>query len=264
MSIVQGEVIYLIRCLEVPAIVRSTPGICCSQLPIYTQDKHSGDFVVEKFLSPFTRRITPFCSPRPCSKELPFYRNVSSKTKRAYFTNTDGVPHLVHTAPPPLSPAGIGSEFLQPNMAPTPYSKEQQEEIETRLNQGEAREAVLETFSYGIVASLNDWLSPIIPAVKQKIPPAFMNALESFCSVGPLPGILGQLPFYIQTTLGIFSLAILAYGGFHILFLIFTFTRKASISVTDACHSTITPTYGIARAIDFTREQEKVTVATNS
>ena len=88
-----------------------------------------------------------------------------------------------------------------------------------------------------------------------------MSALESFCSVGPLPGILGQLPFVIQTTLGILSLAILAYGGFHILFLILTFTRKATVSVTDACHTTITPTYGIARAIDFTRQQEKVNLA---
>ena len=263
MSIVQGEVIYLIRCLEVPAVVRATPGICCSQLPIFTQDKDTGDFVVEKFLSPFNRRVSPFCSPKPCSEELPFFHNVSSATERAYYKNTNGTPCLVHSAPPPLNPKGLGSDFLQPNLALTPYSKEQQDEIETRLNQGEAREAVLETFSYGIVSSLNNWLSPLIPSVKQTIPRPFMSALESFCSVGPLPGILGQLPFAIQTTLGILSLAVLAYGGFHILFLTLTFTRKATSSLTDACHTTITPTYGIERAIDFTRQQEKVN-STNS
>ena len=256
MSIVQGEVIYLIRCLAVPAIVRPTPNICCSQLPIYTQDKSSGQFVVEKYLSPFTRRITTFCSPRPCTEELPFFHNVSSNTELAYYKTTNGIPTLVHTAPPPLNPKGIDSDILLPNSAPTVYNERQQRDIDERLNQGEAREAVTETFAYGIVATLNNWLAPVIPAVKQKIPSAFMNALESFSSVGPLPGILGQLPFYVQTTLGIISLVIFAYGMSHVLFLIYTFTKKATVSLRDACHTTVTPTYGIGRAIEFTNKQD--------
>ena len=81
----------------------------------------------------------------------------------------------------------------------TVYNEEQQNNIVTRLNQGQAREALIETFSYGVVASLNSWLAPIIPAVKRKIPAGFMNAIETFCAQGPLPELLSKLPFYIQT-----------------------------------------------------------------
>ena len=79
-----------------------------------------------------------------------------------------------------MNPKGIDSDHLHPNNADTVYNEEQQNDIVTRLNQGQAREALIETFSYGVVASLNFWLAPIIPAVKIEIPAGFMNAIETF------------------------------------------------------------------------------------
>lgn len=261
-SFTQGEVVYSLPCQEEEARVRSTAGICCSELPIWTKSPDTGDFTVEMYLSPFSKRITPFCSPSQCVQNYPAYHNVSSATREAYYKVTNGIPELTDSAPPPLSPRGIGTTYLLPNEKSTIYSRDQDLNLQKRIHQGQAREATVTTISLGIVSTIDSWLAPIIPSVKTQVPSSFMSALETFFSVGPIQGLLGKLPYYVQLVLGIGSLFLLLWAMAHLAFLGGTFCNKASVNFKDAFLTTAAPTIGLSRVINFTNEQAKVNVTT--
>ena len=89
-----------------------------------------------------------------------------------------------------------------------------------------------------------------------------MNALETFFSVGPLPGLLGRFPYYAQLILGIGSLFLLAWAVAHVAFLGGTFCSKASVNIKDAFMTTAAPTIGLSRVINFTNEQAKINETT--
>ena len=261
-SFTQGEVVYSLPCQEEEARARPTPGVCCSELPIWTKSPETGDFTTEMYLSPFSKRITPFCSPSQCVKNYPSFHNVSSPTREAYYKVTDGIPELTDKAPPPLTPRGIGTSYILPNEKSTIYTRDQDLNLQKRIHQGQAREAVLTTVSLGIVSTIDSWLAPIIPSVKTQVPSSFMSALETFFSVGPIQGLLGKLPYYAQLVLGIGSLFLLLWAMAHLAFLGGTFCSKASVNVKDAFLTTAAPTIGLSKVITFSNEQEKVNVTT--
>ena len=261
-SFTQGEVVYSLPCQQQEARVRSTPGICCSELPIWVKDEQTGEFTTEMFLSPFSKRITPFCSPIQCVKHYPSYHNVSTPEREVYYRIVDGIPELTHSAPPPLTPRGVGTAHIIPNDKSSVYTKDQDFNLQKRLHQGQAREAFLTTASLGIVSTINNLLAPIIPAVKAEIPANFMSALETFFSTGPLQGILANLPFYAQIALGFGSIILLVWGMSHFGFLGVTFCTKASDNIRDAFLTTAAPTIGLSKVITFSKDQEKVNVST--
>ena len=261
LTFTQGEVVYAVECLKEDVIVRSTEGICCDQLPVFTKDRNTGDYSVEMFLSPFNRRLTPFCSPYPCTPQYPSYHNVSSPTELAYYKVTNGVPSLTKSVPPPLNPAGINDSYLQPRQENNLYTEEQERDLERRVHTGQAREAVVSTASLGVVASFHSWLAPIIHPIKTQVPQDFMNAFETVFSDGPLPGLLGKLPYYVQIALGLISLALVVWAGSHLAFLGVSFFKTATVNLRDAFHTTMAPTFGIKRAIRFTNEQAQINIA---
>ena len=261
-SFTQGEVVYSLPCQEQEARARSTPGVCCSELPIWTKDADTGEFITEMYLSPFSKRITPFCSPTQCVKNYPSFHNVSSPTREAYYKVVDGVPELTHSAPPPLTPRGVGTSYLLPNDKSTIYTKDQDFNLQKRIHQGQAREAVLTTVSLGIVSTIDSWLAPIIPAVKAEIPSNFMSALETFFSTGPIQGFLGKLPYYAQLVLGFGSIILFFWAMAHFGFLGVTFCTKASEDIKDAFLTTAAPTVGLSKVITFNNQQEKVNDST--
>ena len=97
------------------------------------------------YLSPFPKRITPFCSPTQCVKHYPSFHNVSSPTREVYYRVVDGIPQLTDTVPPPLTPRGVGSSHILPNDKSTIYTKDQDFNLQKRIHQGQAREAILTT-----------------------------------------------------------------------------------------------------------------------
>ena len=261
LTFTNGEAIYAVECLKEEVIARSTEGICCNQLPIYTKDKTTNDFSVEMFMAPFTRRVQQFCSPIPCTPAYPSYYNVSSQTELAYYRVTNGIPHLTKDAPSPLSPTGLNDSYLHTNQEEGILSKEQEDGLTTRIHTGQAREAVISTASLGVVASFNSWLAPIIHPIKQKVPPAFMNAFDTVFSDGPLPGLLGKLPYYLQIALAIITLVMVLWGASHLAFLGIGFLKTATVNIKDAFHTNLAPTLGIKRALNFTTEQTKINKA---
>ena len=261
LTFTQGEVVYAVECLKEDVIVRSTEGICCNELPVLAKDKNTGAFSVEMFLAPFSRRLTPFCSPTPCITSYPSYHNVSSPTELAYYKVTNGIPSLTKSIPPPLNPTGINNSYLLPNQENGILNEEQQTDLARRVHTGQAREAVVSTASLGVVASFHSWLAPIIHPIKKQVPHDFMNAFETVFSDGPIPGLLGKLPYYIQIGLGIITLALALWAGSHATFLIVSFIKTATVSLRDAFHTTLAPTFGMKRAIQFTNKQEVINMA---
>ena len=88
-----------------------------------------------------------------------------------------------------------------------------------------------------------------------------MNAFETVFSDGPIPGLLGKLPYYFQIALGIITLAMALWGGSHLAFLAVAFIKTATVSLKDAFHTILAPTFGIKRAINFTNEQAQINKA---
>ena len=261
LTFTRGEAVYAVECKKEDAIVRSTKGICCEQLPVYTKDIVTGEFSVEMFMTPFTRRLTNFCSPSPCVSTYPSFHNVSSMTELAYYKVTNGIPTLTKDIPLQLNPTGVNSSYLQPNQESSVLSEEQERGLTRIIQTGQAREAVVATASLGVVASFHSWLAPIIQPVKTQVPKEFMNAFETVFSDGPIPGLLGNFPYYIQIAIGIVTLALVAWAGSHLVFLGAAFIKTATVSVKDAFHTTFTPTLGLKRAIKFTNEQTEINKA---
>ena len=261
-SFTQGEVVYSLPCRQQEARARSTPGICCSELPIWVKDKETGEFTTEMYLSPFSKRITPFCSPTQCVKHYPSYHNVSSPEREVYYRIIDGIPELTDTAPAPLTPRGVGSSHIVPNDKSTVYTEDQDFNLQKRIHQGQAREAFLTTASLGIVSTINNLLAPIIPAVKAEIPSNFMSALETFFSTGPIQGILANLPYYAQIAIGFGSIILFLWGMSHFGFLGVTFCTKATDNIKDAFLTTAAPTIGLSKLITFSNAQATVNDAT--
>ena len=212
LSVVQGEVVYNIPCLEEDAIARPLPDICCSELPVFTRSKQTDEFSEEMFMAPFSKRLSPYCSPTQCLPDYPSYHNVSNATFQAYYKVSNGIPELTHTAPEPLSPEGADSTSLLPNAKTSIYTSDQDTDLQMRIHQDQARQAVVNTASLGVVKMMNSWLAPIIPSIKRSVPAPFMSAMESMFSTGPIPAFLSKLPYYAQIVIGLGSIALFAWA----------------------------------------------------
>ena len=148
------------------------------------------------FMAPFSKRLSPYCTPTQCLPQYPSFHNVSNATFEAYYKITNGIPELTHSAPQPLSQRGIDNTNLLPNSKTSIYTEEQDNDLQMRIHQDQARQAVVSTVSLGVVKMLDSWLAPIIPSVKRQIPAPFMSAMESIFSQGPIPAFLSKLPYY--------------------------------------------------------------------
>ena len=258
LTFTRGEAVYAVECQKEDVIARATEGICCDELPVFTKDKETGAFSVEMFMAPFTRRISNFCTPTPCVSTYPSFHNVSSPTETAYYKVSNGIPTLTTDIPMPLSPTGINSSYLQPHLQDSILTEEQEKGITRIIQTGQARAAVIATAALGVVTSFHSWLAPIIQPIKTEVPQDFMTAFETVFSDGPIPGLLGNFPYYIQIALGIVTLILLAWAGSHLAFLAVAFIKTARDSIRDAFLTTVAPTIGLKRAINFTNEQKKI------
>ena len=105
---------------------------------------------------------------------------------------------------------------------------------------------------------MQDFFSPIIPAVKEHIPQSFMTAAETFLSHSAFTGHIGHLPRALQSAVAIFTLLIFIWGGAHVVFLLVTFIRNARTNLQDAFTMTVAPTLAISSLLSSKTEQSHI------
>ena len=105
---------------------------------------------------------------------------------------------------------------------------------------------------------MQDFFSPIIPAVKEHIPQSFMTAAETFLSHSAFTGHIGHLPRALQSAVAIFTLLIFIWGGAHVVFLLVTFIRNARTNLQDAFTMTVVPTLAISSLLSSKTEQSHI------
>ena len=264
LSVVQGEVVYNIPCVEEDAIARPLKDICCDELPVFTRDEETNEFSKEMFMAPFSKRLSPYCTPTQCLPHLPSFHNVSNATLQAYYKISNGIPELTFSAPPPLSPRGTNNTSLLPTSKTSIYTEAQDNDLQLRIHQDQARQAIVSSMSLGVVNMLNSWLAPIIPTVKRQIPAPFLSAMESVFSQGPIPAFIAKLPYYAQIIIGFFSLFIFAWACGHIIFLMGAFCKRAPTDPKGAFMTTAAPTIGLTHLMSLSKHQSQLNHSTQN
>ena len=201
----QGEVIYTVSCVKIPAIARNLEGICCDEMPIFIQDPKDGSYSKEAYMEPFTRRLSHFCNFRFCNERFPAMYNISNATDQMFYLNTNGSLVLTDSAPPLFDPEDWQEIQITQVVALDVYNKEQRDQITDIIQNGQARNAVSNTFTIGILHTMKQYLPQVINGAKSIIPPSILSAAETFFSQSPLAGILSRLPRYIQTGITVSS-----------------------------------------------------------
>ena len=115
---------------------------------------------------PYSRKVSPFCNARICSQSFPATWNVTEK-EPAFYYSTNGSVYLTNSSLPPYDPDSLSPTQVTAVIALDILDKTQREEIETTFQLGQAREAIQNTITLGVVNTMSSYLPPVVNVAKE-------------------------------------------------------------------------------------------------
>ena len=240
-TVVAGESIFTLRCQQILAVARDEQNVCCMELPIYIWNEESQDFTKKAYMQPYSRKVSPFCNARICSKSFPASWNVT-ETEPAFYYSTNGSVYLTNSSLPPYDPDSLSPTEVTAVIALDLLDKTQREEIDTIFHLGQAREAIQNTIAIGVVNTMDTYLPPVVNPAKDSVPADLLGGIETFLSQNPVTALISRLPRILQTIIAIGSTVLLIYAGGHLVFLIYFFFSKLELGCKKSYFTHFAPT----------------------
>ena len=214
------------------------------ELPILLWDEETQDFTRTAYMKPYSRKVTPYCKPRPCSKTFPASWNVT-EARPAFYFSTNGTVYLTNSTLPPYDPDSLSPTEVAAIIAMDLLDKEQREEVDTMFHLGQAREAIQDTIVVGVLNTMETYLPPIVNPARDSVPADLLSGIETFLSQNPVTAIISRLPKILQAVVAIGSTALLIYGGGHLIFLTAFFFFKLQLGCKKSFFTHCAPTMQI-------------------
>ena len=196
-------------------------------------------------MEPYSRKVSPYCNARVCSEYFPATWNVSSDKELSFYYSNNGTVFLTNSSPPAYDPDNLSPTQVTAVIALDILDKQQREEIATTFQMGQAREAISNTITLGVVNTMSAYLPPIVNAAKETVPANILGNMETFLSQNPITALVARLPRFLQTGVAILSTALLVYTGGHLAFLLVFFIRKLKLGCKKSFFTHFAPTVQI-------------------
>ena len=192
-------------------------------------------------MKPYSRKVSPFCKARICSKTFPASWNVTEAGPAFYFS-TNGSVYLTNSSLPPYDPDSLSPTEVAAIIALDLLDKAQREEVDTMFHLGQAREAIQDTIVVGVLNTMDTYLPPIVNPARDSVPADLLGGIETFLSQNPVTALISRLPRILQTIIAIGSTVLLIYAGGHLVFLIYFFFSKLELGCKKSYFTHFAPT----------------------